>query len=59
MLTIERVSQLQDIVLMNDITDEKHIQLLDREEQLIVNGLNEQILKYAAGLNKLISERSK
>lgn len=56
MLTTERVSQLQDAVLTDNLDDKDQLLSLSREEQMIINGLNNQILKYAAGLNKLITE---
>ncbi|MBQ9934314.1 MAG: hypothetical protein IJO70_00525 [Lachnospiraceae bacterium] len=56
MLTVERVSQLQDAVLTDNLDDKDQLLSLSREEQLIVNGLQKKILKYATGLNKLIND---
>ncbi len=56
MLTTERVSQLQDAVLEGNTHNKDQLLSLSREEQLIVNGLQNKILKYAAGLNKLIND---
>ncbi len=56
MLTVERVSQLQDAVLTDILDDRDHSLSLSQEEQVIVNGLQNRIVKYAAGLNRLIND---
>ena len=56
MLTVERVSQLQEAVLTDNLDDKDQLLPLSREEQAIVNGLQNQIMKYAEGLSKLINE---
>lgn len=56
MLTVERVSQLQEAVLTDNLDDKDQLLPLSREEQAIVNGLQNQIMMYAEGLSKLINE---